>query len=112
MATNALGPGTRNITSNVPDEVYLQIAALARASGTNMAAYGRALFVHAASRRIMVRENRAERLAWEMAIKNGVKSPAKPAIEVVPDDEDYTALKVAETPVPPTRARRSRGSAP
>lgn len=55
MATNPLGKGTRNVSSNVDDVVHAEITDLARQSGLSVSAYIAGVLAEASKRKWKVK---------------------------------------------------------
>lgn len=99
MATNPLGSSTRNISSNVPTDIYIAIHKLAMASGITVSKYVRAIVEFAAAKNILVRENPDSRLAYYEAVRTNSPLP-EIAMELVFDTDLESSAMAAEPPAP------------
>ena len=101
MATNPLGPKTRNLSANVPAETFLDIQKLARICGVSVSQYVRALAEAAVMNQTMVRRNLEDVEAYESAVLAETPIP-KIRLEVVPANEltfpDEPTASAAEPP--------------
>lgn len=75
--TRPLGPGTRNLTVNVPDSLYAEVAGMALSSNCSMSEYLRAVLEFATERRLLATEKAADREAWFAAVKASQKELPK-----------------------------------
>ena len=98
--TKALGKGTRNLTTNVTDQLYLAISRLASVSGCKIGEYVRALLEHAEQNNIIAREVPADRVAWEHAIQSGERPPKIRREIFTGSSAPFQVLRVAETTYP------------
>lgn len=100
MASNPLGPQTRNLSSNVPIDVFIAVHQLAVDSGVSVSKYVRAIIEHAVKNNTLVRENADSRKAYYDAVLASEPLP-NIELEVVPINElqfpDITA-RAAEPP--------------
>jgi|GEM_PF-1318750 len=69
MSTNPLGPGTRNISTNVPNELYISVYEMATNSGVKIGEFVRALMRFAQDKKVIVRENPEDKANWVAAVK-------------------------------------------
>ena len=69
MSTNPLGPGTRNISTNVPNDLYIAVYEMATASGVKIGEFVRTLMRFAQERKVLVRENPEDKANWIAAVK-------------------------------------------
>lgn len=101
MASNPLGPATRNLSSNVSTETFVEVHKLASDSGVSVSQYVRAIVENAVQNKILVRENPDSKKAYYAAVIDHKPLP-KITLEVVPDNElrfpDEHDAKVAEPP--------------
>lgn len=105
--SNPLGPGTRNVTANVPTDLYIKLNSLATTvSGVKLGAYLRALMEYAVQHRLVVQENSEDRERWVEAIRNGESPLPKVRLEVVSPKE---TLRVADETPRPGRTRYVKG---
>lgn len=81
-ATKPLGKGTRNISANVPNQLYGDVARLASISGSGLGEYVRTVLDHATKLGWLVHENQDDRRAWEKAITEGISPLPKIRMEV------------------------------
>ena len=93
--SNPLGKGTRNLSANVPIELFVAIESLANVSGVSMGAYVRALMEDARAKRTVVRENPDDKAAWLSAVREGAKPLPKVRVEVAPE-QPIVSLRAAE----------------
>ena len=97
--SNPLGKGTRNLSVNIPVDLFIEIRRLASLSGFPPGAYVRALLEHAKARELLVRKNIADEMALLDAIKAGISPLPKVRLEVVdPAESHLRSLRVAEEP--------------
>ena len=120
--SNPLGPDTRNITANVPTELFMEVERLARLSGCSPSTYVRALCSYAKERNLVAIEDAASVSARANALKRGISPLPKityriaedrvsevPAVtDVVASNEDTSSLRVAEDS-PSQRRKRGTG---
>ena len=75
--TRPVGPGTRNITFNLPNTLYVDLVVLASESGLSYAAYLRALIEHARDHRLIALDDPEDKLRWAEAIRGGERTPPR-----------------------------------
>lgn len=68
MSTNPLGPGTRNISTNVPNDLYIAVYEMAQTSGVKIGEFVRALMRFAQERKVVVRPNPEDKEKWRIAV--------------------------------------------
>lgn len=68
MSTNPLGPGTRNISTNVPNDLYIAVYEMAQTSGVKIGEFVRALMRFAQERKVVVRPNPEDKEKWRLAV--------------------------------------------
>jgi len=95
--TNPLGKGTRNLTSNVSNTLYLQVAQLAAASGCGLGEYLRTVLEDAVENGVIIQENAEDRKKWIEAVNRSEKPLPKIRLEIIRRDK-FTMLKAAEKP--------------
>lgn len=74
MATNPIGPETRNMSINVPNELHARISGLARESGMKLSAYLRALLNRAVDARTVFEVRQREQVAESASVSASTKA--------------------------------------
>lgn len=107
MSTTSLGPNTRNITSNISGETYIEFKKLASISGGSLSEYTRALCEYAVKHHLVAGPNSEDHAMWIIAIQNGTSPLPKVRLEIKagpperlkiynPDGEEPKPLPTAE----------------
>lgn len=73
--TKPIGKGTRNLTTNIPNDLYGDLQRMARVSGCKIGEYARAVLTDAAVQKIMVRDNQDDVAAYDAALASGGSLP-------------------------------------
>lgn len=101
---------TRNISVNLPSELYVSVNGLASLCGVKMGTYVRTILEFATAQNVMIRENIGERIAWIEAVKNQNGPLPRIGYEVILP-ANYPDLAIAaEHPAPykPGKAQKAR----